>query len=88
MPATDSFVQKVIDRLRREAVVLLPIVYAVIAAVPEHTAVTDWKVWGPVAIGVVLRQVFTSPTHEVEEKETTAFKAGVHLGKNIQQAKP
>lgn len=84
MPETsDSFLQKLLDRARREAVVLLPLVYAVIAAVPEHTAITDWRVWGPVALGVLLRQVFTSPTHEVDAKERSAFKAGVAVGKNL-----
>lgn len=80
---TDSIVQKIIDRLRREAVVVLPLIYSIIALVPEHTRLVDWRVWGPIAVGFLLRTFFTSPVHEVEAKETDAFKAGVQLGKNL-----
>jgi hypothetical protein len=83
MPAPVPFTQKVIDTLRREAVVLLPLVYSVIAAVPSHTSLIDWKVWGPVVIGIVLRQVFTSPTHEVEQKVDEAHAEGFDTGKNF-----
>jgi hypothetical protein len=88
MPESTSFIQQVIDRLRREAVVLLPLVYAVIALVPEHTSITDWRVWGPVALGVLLRQVFTSPTHEVEDKEADAFHLGTQFGKTLATTDP
>jgi hypothetical protein len=87
MPESTPVTQRVIDRLRREAVVIAPFVYAVIVAVPEHTALLDWKVWGPVAIGVVLRQFFTSPTHEVEAREEVAYRQGLMLAPVIARAK-
>lgn len=83
MPATNSWFQKALDAVRREAVVILPLVYAFLAVVPAGTEVKDWKVWGPLLIGFVLRQFVTTPAKEAEQREDAAFSEGVFFGRNV-----
>jgi hypothetical protein len=81
MPETPALTTKVLDVLRRELVVIAPLVLAFLATVPGDTSVADYKVWGPLLIGFFLRQFVTTPVKEAEQREDEQFRAGVTLGK-------
>lgn len=61
--------------LRRNAVVLGPLALTVYEAT-DGLSVKDAI---PVVIGIVLRQFFTSPTHEVEDREAVAYREGLFM---------
>lgn len=67
---------------RRNAVVILPFVLSCISAT-DGLAPKDAL---PVVVGLILRQFFTSPTHEVQERETLAWGEGVAFGKRLPPA--
>lgn len=83
MPEPTSFTQRAFDALRRELVVIAPLVLAFLAIVPGGTSVTDYKVWGPLLIGFLLRQFVTSPTFEVGERVDAAHDRGYRVGRVI-----
>lgn len=80
-PTPVPVTQKIIDAIRSELVVLLPIALAVYSVWPANVPITSYKVWAPVVIGALLRQFVTTPIHEAEKREDEQFRAGVTLGK-------
>lgn len=88
MPEQTSFVQRALDAVRRELVVIAPLVLAFLATVPGDTAVTDYKVWGPLLIGFLLRQFVTTPAKEADEAVDASFNEGALYGKLIATTDP
>lgn len=95
MPTKPAFSQRVLDAIRREAIVLAPLVFAVQQAL-TGTDLTDPIVWVPVAFNAFLRFFVTTPTFEVEREreqglqviedaQKDAFDAGKVLGKVLGQ---
>lgn len=61
--------------LKRNAVVLLPLIVSILQAIDG----LSWKDAIPVVVGIILRQFFTSPTHEVEDREAAAYREGLFM---------
>ena len=83
MPETPALSQRALDLVRRELVVIAPLILAFLATVPGGTSVTDYKAWGPLLIGFFLRQFVTSPTFEVQERVDAAHDRGFRVGRVI-----
>lgn len=75
-----SLISAAVAKVSRNYVVVAPLVLAFLSSVPGDTAVTDYKVWGPVLLGVIARQFFTSPTKEKDAAVLRAFKVGRSIG--------
>ena len=58
--------QDIARQFKRNAVVVLPVLWAVADAFAQEPS---WEQAVPIVIGVVLRQFFTSPTGERDERE-------------------
>lgn len=75
MPALNT--TAISDFLKRNAVVILPAIVSIVQAVDGLT----FKDALPVVVGILLRQVFTSPTFEVQEKVIDAHEDGFAAGR-------
>jgi hypothetical protein len=60
--------QDIARQFKRNAVVVLPVLWAVADAFAQEPS---WEQAVPIVIGVVLRQFFTSPTGERDDREQT-----------------
>lgn len=79
MPDTESKYQSARRFIQRNLVVILPFLVTVWQATDGLTL----KDAVPVVVGLVLRQFFTSPTFEVQERIDAAHNRGFDVGRVV-----